>query len=168
MGESDAVVMGIDPGLKTTGYSLIRQLGIQEFELVEGGVIVTKESDSLPHRLKTLSDGLGYILKSCFPEALALEELFSHYAFPTTAILMGHARGVICCEAARHNIPLFSYPTTLVKKTVTGNGRASKEQVLNNIAEILRIDSRALTFDIADACAMALTHLIRTISKYEP
>jgi crossover junction endodeoxyribonuclease RuvC len=83
----------------------------------------------LETRLSCLYDGVLEILDRFHPEALALEELYSHYQYPTTAILMGHARGVICLAAAKRNIPVFSYGSTQIKLSLTGNSRARKQKV---------------------------------------
>ncbi|MFW6126160.1 MAG: crossover junction endodeoxyribonuclease RuvC [Chloroflexota bacterium] len=153
-------IAGIDPGLKTTGYGLI-EVADREVKLIEGGVI-RPESAELPleHRLLSLFEGVCEMLHHFQPDVLALEELYSHYDFPETAILMGHARGVLCLAAAQNGIPVFNYPSTQVKLSATGNGRASKQQVQRAIQARFRLKEVPQPDDVADALAVALCHHI--------
>jgi crossover junction endodeoxyribonuclease RuvC len=89
---------------------------------------------------------------------MAVEQLYSHYEHPRTAILMGHARGAIFLAAAQKKIPVVSYAATRVKKIVTGNGRASKEQVQRTIQRELGLAALPEPPDVADALAIALCH----------
>ena len=91
--------------------------------------------------------------------AVALEELYSHYERPQTAILMGHARGVICLAAAQANIPVVNYSATQVKRLLTGNGRAPKSQVQRAICHEFGLTTAPEPPDVADAMAIALCHL---------
>lgn len=92
------------------------------------------------------------------PEVVVVEQLYSHYAHPRTAILMAHARGVVFLAAAEHNVPLVSYNATRIKKTVTGSGRASKEQMQRTIQRELGLVQLPEPPDVADALAAALCH----------
>ena len=92
------------------------------------------------------------------PDALSLEELYSHYERPRTAILMGHARGVICLAAAQAKIPVRSYSATQVKRLLTGNGRAPKSQVQQAICQEFSLAAPPEPPDVADAMAIALCH----------
>lgn len=151
-------ILGIDPGLNTTGYGVIEIAG-RDVALIEGGVIRTgSPDDPLESRLSRLYDGVMEILDEFSPEAVALEEIYSHYEHPTTAILMGHARGVICLSAAKRDIPLFSYAATQVKACLTGNGRATKEQVQHAIQARLKLKETPNPHDVADALAVAICH----------
>jgi crossover junction endodeoxyribonuclease RuvC len=89
---------------------------------------------------------------------MALEELYSHYSRPKTAILMGHARGVICLAAAQAGVPVIPYSATRIKRIVTGSGRASKAQVQRAVQSELRLDTLPDPPDVADALAIALCH----------
>jgi crossover junction endodeoxyribonuclease RuvC len=89
---------------------------------------------------------------------MALEELYSHYKRPRTSILMGHARGVICLAAAQAGISVASYSATRIKKTLTGNGRATKPQMQRAVARELGLASPPEPHDVADALATALCH----------
>ncbi|MDY6911863.1 MAG: crossover junction endodeoxyribonuclease RuvC [Chloroflexota bacterium] len=151
-------ILGIDPGLNTTGYGVI-ELFDRDIILLEGGVIRTgPAADPLEARLSRLFDGIMEVLDQFRPEALALENLYSHYEHPTTAILMGHARGVICLAASKGNIPVFSYAATQIKSYLTGNGRSSKEQMQRAIQARLRLKEVPTPHDVADALAVAICH----------
>ena len=89
---------------------------------------------------------------------MALERVHSHVRFPHTAILMGHARGVIVLAAASRGIPVYGYAAARVKKTLTGSGRAPKPQIQHAIMTELRLDGLPEPHDVADACALALCH----------
>lgn len=151
-------IVGIDPGLTTTGYGVIEVRG-QDVTLVEGGVIRADTPETpLEMRLSSLFDGVAEMLEQFQPESLALEELYSHYEHPATAILMGHARGVICLAAAKKGIPVSNYASTQIKLSTTGNGRASKEQVQRAIQARLQLREIPQPNDVADALAIALCH----------
>ncbi len=151
-------ILGIDPGLNTTGYGVIEISG-REVSLLEGGVIRTGPADKpLEARLSCLYDGIIEVLEQFKPEALALEELYSHYKHPTTAILMGHARGIICLAAAKSGVPVFSYAATQIKSSLTGNGRASKEQMQRAMQARLKLEEIPNPHDVADALAVAICH----------
>lgn len=151
-------IVGIDPGLTTTGYGVIEVRG-QDVTLVEGGVIRADTPETpLEMRLSSLFDGVAEMLEQFHPESLALEELYSHYEHPATAILMGHARGVICLAAAKKGIPVSNYAATQIKLSTTGNGRASKEQVQRAIQARLQLREIPQPNDVADALAIALCH----------
>ena len=102
--------------------------------------------------------GVVEVIAQFTPEAMAVEQLYAHYDHPRTAILMGHARGVIFLAAAQAGIPVVSYASTQVKKIITGNGRASKEQVQRTIQRELGLATLPEPPDVADALAVALCH----------
>jgi len=151
------IVLGIDPGLQTTGYAVLGPGPV----VVEAGVIRPVEKRAkidLAARIERLYNGIVEVIETHRPTAMAVEQLYAHYAHPRTAILMGHARGVLLLAAVRHGLPVTSYAATRVKLTVTGHGRASKEQVQRAIQRELRLDRRPEPADVADALAVALTH----------
>src|SRR6266545_8345492 len=109
-------VLGIDPGLQVTGYAVleVRPTGPH---VCEAGIVRTNEgkrTTDLAPRLCSLYDGIVEIVEQYQPQAVALEQLFAHYDHPRTAILMGHARGVIFLAAAQHNLPVVSYTATRI------------------------------------------------------
>ena len=148
-------ILGIDPGLGTTGYGIIED---RTFKLIEAGTIKTHANTPIQARLKKIFDALTEIIKEHEPGVLVLEKIYSHYRHPTTAILMGHARAVACLVSGIHGIRLVNYPPTKIKKTITGNGHASKEQVQRMVQSILKLKNPPEPADVSDALAMAISY----------
>ena len=113
---------------------------------------------ALAPRVQAIHRGITDVMQSCRPSVLALEELYSHYQRPRTAILMGHARGVICLAAAQFGIPVVGYSATQVKKILTGSGRAPKDQVQQAVRRELQLSCLPSPPDVADALAIAMCH----------
>jgi len=157
-------VLGVDPGLQCTGYGVVEyekgRSGIQpKLVLIEAGVIHTRAKDKLPVRLHKIFQGIQQVLEEYHPQVMALEELYSHYQNPRTAIMMAHARGVICQAAAGVGIKVIGYAARRVKKAITGTGAARKPQMQKVIREILGLNTLPSPSDVADALALAITHL---------
>ena len=150
-------ILGIDPGWNITGYGVVEIDG-NRLRLCEAGVVRGKSKGSLTKRLVEIHEGVADVIASLHPEVLAIEELYSHYARPRTAILMGHARGVICLAAAQAGIPVSHYSATQIKRILTGNGRAPKLQVQRAIQRELSLAAVPDPPDVADALAIALCH----------
>ncbi|MDR3633398.1 MAG: crossover junction endodeoxyribonuclease RuvC [Isosphaeraceae bacterium] len=151
-------VVGIDPGLTVTGYAVVEPSGRRPF-VVEAGVIRPRGiGNELATRLKRLFDGVAEVLEAYPPDALALEQVHSHVRHPRTAILMAHARGVIMLAAAERGIPVVGYAATRIKKSLTGSGKAPKDQMQRAIQTELGLDRLPEPHDVADACAVALCH----------
>lgn len=148
-------ILGIDPGLNTTGYGVVDSR-VGSVRLVEAGVIRTKPKASLEHRLGELYQSIQELLQALQPQRLAIEQLFSHYERPRTAILMGHARGVICLCAQQHQMTVQNFEPTKVKKLLTGNGRAPKSQMQLAVKLQLNLATVPEPADVADALAIAL------------
>jgi crossover junction endodeoxyribonuclease RuvC len=155
-------ILGIDPGLERTGYGVIDVPAGAPPQLVEAGVIRTRTTDPLAGRLMEIASGLAAVLAEFKPETVAVEELYSHYKHPRTAILMGHARGIALVTAAQAGVEVVSYPATNVKKSLLGSGHAAKEQVQRTIQGLFRLKSPPEPPDVADALAVALCHAYRT------
>src|SRR5437763_11936511 len=122
-------ILGIDPGLRITGYAVleVRPAGPH---VCEAGIIRTtegKRTTDLAPRLRSLYDGIVEIVEQYRPQAVAMEQLFAHYDHPRTATLMGHARGVLILAAAQPELPVAGYTTTQIQKTLTRHERESKE-----------------------------------------
>ncbi|UCD57427.1 MAG: crossover junction endodeoxyribonuclease RuvC [Candidatus Hydrogenedentota bacterium] len=149
--------MGIDPGLAATGYGIIEATG-QRPLLIEAGVLRSREGDPLEKKLLEIHRGIAEVIREFAPTVAVVEELYSKYAHPRTAILMGHARGVIYIAAAARKIPVVSYASTRVKNSLTGNGRASKEQVQRMVQHVFGLHQVPHPPDVADALAVALCH----------
>jgi len=150
-------VLGIDPGLNITGYAVIERAG-GKLKLVEAGVVRGKSRGNLSARLKEVFEGVSDVIASLKPTALAIEELYSHYERPKTAILMGHARGVICLAAEQAGMSIRSYAATQIKLLLTGNGRAPKSQMQRAICREFGLAAPPEPPDVADAIAIALCH----------
>ena len=148
-------ILGIDPGLQVCGYACM-DTGIEGEKLIEAGVLRTPNDLPLAERLNRIAHDISEILENFRPDVVAVEELYSHYAHPKTAILMGHARGVILQKCAQSAIEVRSFSATRIKKSITGNGRASKEQVQRTIQTILLLPELPEPNDVADAIAAAL------------
>ena len=149
--------MGIDPGLNVTGYGVL-EASPGGLKIREAGVVRGKSRGSLTARLGEIHEGVADVIKALNPDVMALEELYSHYDRPRTAILMGHARGVICLAAVQAGIPVVHYSATQIKKILTGSGRASKAQVQRAIQHELSLDEPPEPHDVADALAIAICH----------
>src|SRR5262245_33896183 len=155
--ETATRILGVDPGLNITGYAVVqRQLG--RLNIVEAGMIRGRSRGDLPARLAEIHEGIADVIATLKPEVLSLEELYSHYERPRTAILMGHARGVICLAATQAGLPVRSYSATQVKRLLTGNGRAPKSQVQQAICHEFALAAPPEPPDVADAIAIALCH----------
>ncbi len=150
-------ILGIDPGLNITGYGVL-ECGNGSPRICEAGVVRGKSRRSLTDRLLEIHTGVADVIAALNPGVMALEELYSHYNRPRTAILMGHARGVICLAAAEAGIPVVHYSATQIKKILTGAGRASKSQVQRAIQRELALSQIPDPPDVADALAVALCH----------
>ena len=150
-------ILGIDPGLNTTGYGVLqaenRQLSVIEAGIIRGG----SERDLAP-RLQRLFEGVSDLVLALKPDVAAIEELYSHYDRPRTAILMGHARGVLFLAIGRAGIPIQSYSATQIKRILTGSGRAPKSQVQLAVARQLNLAETPEPPDVADALATAICH----------
>tara|TARA_Y100000385_G_scaffold163429_1_gene169374 strand:- start:112 stop:711 length:600 start_codon:yes stop_codon:yes gene_type:complete len=154
-GQSTRIV-GFDPGLNITGYGVIEVLPNQQVQLIEAGTIRPKSKDEIQDRLHVIHSGVREIIETFAPQSMAIEQLFVHVRFPKTAILMGHARGVICLAAAQAGIELHHYLPNRVKSMLTGSGHAGKEQMQLAVQRELRLKTRPEPADAADALAIAL------------
>jgi crossover junction endodeoxyribonuclease RuvC len=149
------IILGIDPGLNTTGYGVIACDGAK-MRLCEAGVVRTRAKGSIESRLAELHEGIAEVIATHHPDRMAIEQLFSHYERVRTAILMGHARGVICLAAGQAKIPVTSYEPTRIKKTLTGTGRAAKAQMQLAVKLQLKLSMLPEPHDVADALAIAI------------
>jgi crossover junction endodeoxyribonuclease RuvC len=153
-------ILGVDPGLQVTGYGVI-EAGVRGPLVCEAGIIRSTEGRKpadMAQRLCYLYIGIVEVVEQFRPGVVAVEQLYAHYDHPRTAILMAHARGVIFLAAAQRGLPLVSYNATRIKKTITGNGRAAKDQVQRTIQRELGLARLPEPPDVADALAVALCH----------
>ncbi len=155
-------ILGIDPGLDRTGYAVIELPGPR---VLDAGLLRTSNKTSLADRLAEIHAGLDEILAEFSPALIAVEELYAHYKHPRTAILMGHARGVVLLAGARRNIDVVNLPATRIKKALTGNGHASKIQMQRAIVATLGLSKRPEPADVADALAIALCAALNPVAR---
>ena len=161
-------ILGIDPGLGTTGYGVIEDGNFASqnclpetrgnFKIIEAGIIKTEINTPIQSRLKKIFDAISEIINEHKPSVLVLEKIYSHYKHPTTAILMGHARAAACLASGMHGVNLINYPSTKIKKIITGNGHASKQQVQRMVQDILKLKNPPEPVDVSDALAMAIAY----------
>lgn len=149
-------LLGIDPGLQVTGFAVV-EAGLGEPSLLEAGVVRGEGAD-LPERLRSLYQGVADLIEQYHPRVVAVEQLYSHYAHPRTAIQMAHARGAILLAAGLWGVPVVDYAATTIKKTIVGSGRAGKEQMQFAIMRELQLGQVPEPADVADALAVALCH----------
>ena len=151
-------ILGIDPGLNISGYGVIEVISgkprLREAGIIRGGT----SQIPIGRRLHEIYTGVREVIESLQPTAIAIEQLYSHYEMPKTAILMGHARGVICLAAEEAKIDVQDFPATNIKKTLTGSGRAPKHQMQRAIQFELGLRELPEPADVADALAVALCY----------
>ena len=150
------VILGIDPGLNITGYGLLN-VSTGKALLLEAGIIKSR-GKTLAARIKDIYDGVVEVINTRRPDVMVVEQLYSLYKRPETAILMGHARGAIFLAAEQAGIDVVSYAATKIKKTMTGSGRAPKDQIQRAVQFELNLPSLPEPPDVADAIAIALCH----------
>ncbi|MEK9673467.1 MAG: crossover junction endodeoxyribonuclease RuvC [Rhodospirillaceae bacterium] len=148
-------LIGIDPGLKNTGWGLIEHEGTR-LRYVADGVVTSDPKASLSDRLVQLHDGLLEIVRALNPAEAAVEETFVN-TNPTTTLRLGQARGIAMLVPALAGLPVFEYTPNLVKKTVVGTGHAAKEQVQMMVRALLP-GTQFKSADSADALAVAICH----------
>jgi crossover junction endodeoxyribonuclease RuvC len=153
-------VIGIDPGLGVTGYAVLEPAATSRGAfVVEAGVIRTRESKgAIGPRLELIHRGVLEVLDAYPCTSVALEQVHSHVRHPRTAILMSHARGVIVLAATLRGATVHGYAASRIKKTLTGSGKAPKEQMQHAIQVELGLELLPEPHDVADACAVALCH----------
>ncbi len=153
------VILGVDPGLVNTGWGVLEATDSTDIKYIASGVIRTSSKDDISQRLAFIYSSLEEMIRKFEPGVLVLEKLYSHYKHPITSVLMGHARGVVCLAAGLGGIKLVNYPSTRIKKCITGNGRARKDQVQFMVKAMLGLDKDFDDFDASDALAMALAYI---------
>jgi crossover junction endodeoxyribonuclease RuvC len=150
-------VLGIDPGLNITGYGIVdfAQTG-GDIAVIEGGTIRTDTRADIARRIEQIHADLSVLIGEFNPDLVAIENLYAHYAHPRTSILMAHARGVILLAAQQSGVAVLGLAATKVKKSLTGNGHASKRQVQLAIQAVCKLDTLPEPPDVSDALAIAL------------
>lgn len=164
-------VLGVDPGLDNTGYACIEWEGevlhfpSPEIKLQECGVIKTRSGKPFEEKLSQIHSQFKKIVTRINPDVIVVEELYSHYRHPVTAVKMGHARGVIELVAGEKGIRLCNYSSTRVKKAIVGKGCASKEQVMKTVTKFLNIADGTKSEHECDALALSLSYILINYKK---
>jgi len=154
------IVIGVDPGSNATGYAII-ECGSSKIKVLEYGVIRTIQKSPLPEKLHKIHASLTYLFKHYKPGHLALETAFVA-KYPQAALILGHTRGAIMVAAQSCGLEIFEYEPRLVKSSVTGTGRASKNQVAGMIQRHLSLKEIPKPQDASDALAVAFCHMLRS------
>ena len=148
-------ILGIDPGLRVTGFGIIDKQG-QKLSYVTSGCIRTRESDSLPERIRTLLTGIGEVAAAHQPREAAVEKVFVNVN-PQSTLLLGQARGAAISALVAAGLPVAEYTALQIKQAVVGQGKAAKEQVQHMVMRLLLLPG-VPSPDAADALACAICH----------
>ncbi|HEX4944167.1 MAG TPA: crossover junction endodeoxyribonuclease RuvC [Usitatibacteraceae bacterium] len=148
-------ILGIDPGLRVTGFGVINREG-QRLTYVTSGCIRTRDKGELPERIRTILDGLAEVIAAHGPEHVAIEKVFVNVN-PQSTLLLGQARGAAVCAAVLADLPVAEYTALQVKQAVVGKGHARKEQVQEMVKRLLKLSGYP-SADAADALACAICH----------
>ena len=151
-------VLGVDPGLVRTGWALATT-GPSGTVLHDAGLIAPDPEAALEARLAQGFAAFNAVLGAQQPELVVLEDIFTAPKHPRSALLMGHMRGVLCLAVHQHGVALLSLTASTVKQRLTGNGRASKEQVRGMVFQLCRLPPQPLRADVTDAIALAIAGL---------
>ena len=153
-------VLGIDPGLGTTGFGLISSTN-DKFNLIDFGIIKTSPKDSLSNRLKIIFENISALIDEYNPTVFSIEEIF-YSNNVKSSLLLGHARGAAITAAATKNILIYEYSAKKVKQSLTGNGNAHKDQVKFMVKNLLKLKTPPKSNDSSDALAIALCYTLQS------
>jgi len=153
-------IIGIDPGLSSTGVGIIRGRGLKVQEYAFGS-INTSRTHILPERLNNIFSKLNSLLSDEKPDLMVIEDVFSLEKYPKSGISLGKVTGVILLSACHANIPVIEVAVREVKHVLTGNGNASKEQLELTVRRFLNLADRIKPYHASDAIALALLGLFR-------
>jgi len=156
------LVVGIDPGTAVTGYGVVRGGEGSRLAVGDYGCIRTEPDWPLHRRVQVIYRGILQIIKQAKPDAVAVEELFFNKN-SKSAMAVGYSRGMALLASAEAGCPVFEYPPAVVKRAVTGQGRATKEQVQYMVRHLLGLPQPPSPDDVADALAVAICHLHSTL-----
>lgn len=148
-------ILGIDPGLRITGFGIIDKTG-QKLAYVTSGCIKSNADDALPLRLKTLLDGIAEVIATHHPDESAIEKVFVNVN-PQSTLLLGQARGAAIAALVLAGLPVAEYTALQIKQAVVGHGKAAKEQVGHMVMRLLQLPGQPSS-DAADALACAISH----------
>lgn len=151
-------VLGVDPGLVRTGWALATGAG-RDVRVLDTGLIAPDPAAALEARLAQGFAAFARVLGEQQPDLVVLEDIYTAPGHPKSALLMAHMRGVLCLAVHQHGVPLRSLTASTVKQRLTGNGRASKEQVRGMVFQLCRLPPRRVRADVTDALALAIAGL---------
>ena len=150
-----AIILGIDPGSRVTGYGIIRVVG-NRHEYVTSGCIRTTDRAELPERLDVIFQGVSQIINEFIPDEMAIERIFMAKS-AESALKLGHARGVAIVAGVNQGLPINEYDARKVKQAVVGSGAATKGQIQDMVTRLLSLSKKPQS-DAADALAIAICH----------
>lgn len=155
-------ILGVDPGLRATGFGLV-EIKAGSIKILDAGSIEPNPKALFEDRIAKVHNLLSGIIDAHKPNVMVLEKLYAHYKHPTTACILGHVRGVICLLAHQHKVELSEQSVKRIRLALIGNGNATKPQVQMFVKRLLKIESAELTLDTSDALALALgyAHMMR-------
>ena len=149
------IVLGVDPGSRSTGWGLVtREIG--KYRLIGAGAIRNPSESEAPDRLVAIYDGLTEVIRTYKPDCAAIEAIFS-YKSSQSALKLGQARGVALLTFAQAGLPIYEYNAMVVKTSVTGSGKADKDQMQRMVKMLLGVEIPG-PHDTADAIAIAISH----------
>jgi crossover junction endodeoxyribonuclease RuvC len=148
-------ILGIDPGLRITGFGILDKTG-QKLAYVASGCIKSVDTDPLPLRLKTLIEGIGEVIATYAPHEAAIEKVFVNVN-PQSTLRLGEARGAAIAALVAASLPVAEYTALQIKQSVVGHGKAAKEQVGHMVTRLLALPGEP-SRDAADALACAICH----------
>ncbi|MFY9739316.1 MAG: crossover junction endodeoxyribonuclease RuvC [Candidatus Cybelea sp.] len=167
MPSSSLRILGIDPALRITGYGAIERRN-GTVHLIEAGVVMPSIRGTLEERLNELHAGITEVISQVEPASIVIEELYSSYRNPRAALLMGHARGVLCLAGAQAGVAVHTLGHARVKRALVGSGSARKEQINAMVTRLLRLRRAPEPHDVSDALALALAFLNVIESRIGP
>ncbi len=155
MAEAATRILGIDPGLRITGFGIIERQG-SKLSYVSSGCVRTTDGESLPDRIRTILDGIAQVVAAHAPQQAAIEKVFVNVN-PQSTLLLGQARGAAIAALVTASLPVAEYTALQIKQAVVGQGKAAKEQVQAMVKRLLQLPGEPSP-DAADALACAICH----------
>ena len=158
------IILGIDPGLGTTGFGIISSKN-NNLNLVDFGTIKTSPKEPLPKRLKKIFNGITDLIQKYNPSVVSIEEIF-YSNNVKSSLLLGHARGVAIAAASTNELLVYEYSARKIKQSLTGNGNAHKDQVRFMVKNMLKMSAEPTSSDASDALGIALCYALQTKLEY--
>tara|TARA_B100000579_G_scaffold381243_1_gene349667 strand:- start:4591 stop:5073 length:483 start_codon:yes stop_codon:yes gene_type:complete len=154
------IVLGIDPGLRKTGFGVL-SISNDKPELIDYGIIEPNKDEKISKRLFSIYNDINQLVEMFCPNVFSIEDIF-YGRNVKSALLLGQARGIAMLCAAKHDIPVFEYSAKKVKQAITGNGNADKTQLQYMIKQIFKLKQVPAPLDASDAIGIALCYIYQT------